>query len=159
PLSFAQERLWFLEQLQSLGSAYHEGLAYRLDGSLNIRALEQSFGELIRRHENLRTRFEVVDGRAFQTIDPVREYRLEVTDLSGLAADAREEEAQRLTQAEMRRPFDLARGPLFRASLLRLSAEQHVAVVTMHHIISDGWSLRSVLPQELGALYLAFSKG
>ena len=123
-------------------------------------ALERALGEVIRRHESLRTHFEVQDGEAVQVIEPARPFRLVVTDLSSLeSAAAREEALHPLMQAAVTQPFDLGRGPLFRASAVRLSSEEHVVLVTMHHIISDGWSMRSVLPRELGLLYAAFAEG
>jgi hypothetical protein len=160
PLSFVQEQLWLLDQLRPDGHEYNIPLAFRLEGSLDVGALERAFGELIRRHESLRTRFVMQDGEAVQVIEPVQPFRLTVTDLlSHGDATEREDALRPLMQAEMTQPFNLSRGPLFRASAVRLSSAEHVLLVTMHHIISDGWSMRSVLPRELGALYAAFAKG
>ena len=145
PLSLAQERLWFLEQLEPLGSAYNEIMALELEGALDQGALERSFAELVRRHESLRTRIETTaEGQGRQVIDPAGGFRLRVVDLSSWPEAGRREEARRQAQAEAQRPFDFSR-ELFRVSLFRLSAEEHVLVVAMHHIISDVWSLLGVL--------------
>ncbi|MFC5743626.1 non-ribosomal peptide synthetase [Dyella tabacisoli] len=157
--SFGQERLWFLDQLKLLGAAYHEGMAFRLEGELHLKALEQSFAELVRRHEILRTRFATVDGGPAQVIDAAGDFSLAVVDLESLSEEAREDRAEQISQEEFLRPFDLAQGPLFRVSLLRLAPQLHVVLITMHHIVSDGWSLMGVLPYELGALYVAYSSG
>ncbi|MES2758519.1 MAG: non-ribosomal peptide synthase/polyketide synthase [Pseudomonadota bacterium] len=159
PLSFSQQRLWFLEQLQQLGPAYNETLALRVEGALDLGAMERGFAELIRRHETLRTRFEAVNGEAAQVVDAESAFSLRLVDLTTLPDKQREPEAQRLAMEEMRRPFDLARGPLFRAALLRNAPESHLLVVGMHHIVSDGWSMRAVLTRELQALYGAFAAG
>ena len=142
-----------------MGATYHEVMGFRLDGALDVSALERSFEELIRRHESLRTRIATVDGVGIQVIEPAQRFHLEMTELSSLDASEREASLRRLMRAETEQPFDLERGPLFRASLLRLDAQEHVVLVTMHHIISDGWSMRSVLPRELSVLYAAFSQG
>jgi amino acid adenylation domain-containing protein/thioester reductase-like protein len=158
PLSFAQERLWFLDQFGLLGPAYTVAMALRLKGNLNVAALALSFGELIRRHESLRTRFELVAGSPAQVIDPCEPFALEVQDLSKLPETDRSVEVQRLSSEEASRTFDLSRGPLLHASLLKLDHQEHVLLLTMHHIISDGWSL-GVLHRELGVLYRAYSEG
>ncbi|MGB7926380.1 MAG: condensation domain-containing protein, partial [Pyrinomonadaceae bacterium] len=158
PLSFAQQRLWFLDQLEPNGASYNIPAAVRLTGQLNVDALEQSISEIIRRHEVLRTSFTVVDGQPRQVISPAGPFTLSVTELTHLAEAEREAEAQRLATTEAKRPFDLSRGPLLRVSLLRLGAEEHVLLVTMHHIISDGWSL-GIFTREVGQLYEAFCGG
>ena len=151
PLSFAQERLWFLDQMQPGSPAYNMPVAVRLLGDLDAGALESTFGELVRRHPSLRTTFAVAPGgRPVQVIHPAHRVRPPLLDLSGLAA--LDEEVRRLAAEEARRPFDLVRGPLLRTGLLRLSGPEHVALLTMHHIVSDGWSM-GVLIRELGALY------
>ncbi|HEV2727753.1 MAG TPA: condensation domain-containing protein, partial [Solirubrobacterales bacterium] len=132
--------------------------AMRLSGALDVEALERTFGEIIRRHEVLRTTFGVRGGRPFQVIAPAGEVKLCVEDLSELPEAEREAEAVRLALDESRRPFDLSEGPLVRVRLLRLSDEEHVALLTMHHIISDGWSM-SVLVAEVGQLYAAYARG
>ncbi|MDY6946861.1 MAG: amino acid adenylation domain-containing protein [Pseudomonadota bacterium] len=158
PLSYAQERLWFLEQLGLVGAAYNMAATIQLEGRLDIAALERSFCELIRRHETLRTRFEAVDGQAMQRIDAPVDFEVPVLDLSALPTPAEEREVRSLGREEALRPFDLQLGALLRVRLLRLSDEKHVMLVTMHHIISDGWSM-GVLIREIGALYEAFSRG
>jgi amino acid adenylation domain-containing protein len=157
-LSYAQQRLWFLDQLEPGSSAYNIPAAVRLQGALDVEALEQSFAEVSRRHESLRTRFAVLAGVPVQVIDEAGEFRLLVTDLSELEEDEREAEAHRVARAEAQQPFDLAVGPLFRARVLRLGAEDHVLLCTMHHIVSDGWSM-GLLIKELTSLYEAFTQG
>src|SRR5213078_4273213 len=158
PPSFAQQRLWFLEQFDPGKSVYHLLYAVRFDGSLNLNALEQALNELVRRHESLRTSFVTVDGEPMQAI--ARELKLEVPviDLLGLGKDNAEAEARRWWQIEGERPFDLTAAPMFRVHLLRLSADENVLVITLHHIISDGWSM-GVFLRELSALYQAFREG
>ncbi|RYZ40222.1 MAG: amino acid adenylation domain-containing protein, partial [Myxococcaceae bacterium] len=158
PLSFAQQRLWFLDQLQPGSDFYNLPAAVRLSGPLDVEALRRTFNELVRRHESLRTSFPVRDGQPAQAIAPATQAVLESEDFAALPAAEREAEAQRRAQQESQRPFDLAQGPLFRAKLLRLSATEHVLVLVMHHIVSDGWSM-GVLVKELGALYGAFTQG
>ncbi|MDQ3942480.1 MAG: condensation domain-containing protein, partial [Actinomycetota bacterium] len=158
PLSFAQERLWFLDQLEPGNPVYNRPAAVRLTGPLDVRALERGLSEIVRRHEILRTTFPAEAGRPVQRIAPPRPLSLTVTDLGGLPESEREAQARRLAREETRRPFELARGPLLRASLLRLGDEEHVLLLTMHHIASDGWS-DAVFFRELAALYEAFSTG
>ncbi|MEK6283902.1 MAG: amino acid adenylation domain-containing protein, partial [Acidobacteriota bacterium] len=157
-LSFSQQRLWFLNQLQPGSAVYNLPIALRLNGLLKVGALEQSVGEIVRRHETLRTTFVVSEGEPWQVITPPLSLFQPVVDLSALAETERESEMQRLMAEEARRPFDLAHGPLLRANLLRLAEDEHVALFTMHHIISDGWSM-AVLVQEIVTLYQAFSRG
>lgn len=158
PLSFAQERLWFLDQLGLVGAAYNMAMALKLEGDLNVKALECSFAELMRRHESLRTHFESAGGNPFQVIDPPHAFVLQVRDLSGLPEAEKASWVQQLGREEANRPFDLTRGPLLRASLLKLAGEEHVLLLTMHHIVSDGWSL-GILRRELSALYDAYCQG
>ncbi|MET0624306.1 MAG: condensation domain-containing protein, partial [Pyrinomonadaceae bacterium] len=158
PLSFAQQRLWFLQMLEPNSSAYNIPAAVRLLGALDVAALERSLSEVVRRHEALRTTFHLVDAQPVQRVAPAQEVRLPFTDLQGLPAQEREAHARQLITAEAQRPFDLAAGPLLRAGLLKLDEEEHVALLTMHHIVSDGWSIE-VLVKELGALYEAYSTG
>nr|WP_223759268.1 non-ribosomal peptide synthase/polyketide synthase [Myxococcus sp. RHSTA-1-4] len=157
-LSYAQQRLWFLDQFQPDSPLYNMSAALRLEGVLDVAALERAFAGLVRRHEVLRTSFEVREGRPVQVVSPASEWTLEVEDLSFLPTSEREEEALRLAREEARRPFDLTRGPLLRTRLLRLSEQHHLLVVTMHHIISDGWSI-GVLTHEMVALYEAAVAG
>ncbi|HKR15496.1 MAG TPA: amino acid adenylation domain-containing protein [Pyrinomonadaceae bacterium] len=156
PLSFAQERMWFLNQLDPHSSTYNMSTALRLGGSLNATALGQSFTELLRRHEALRTTFTNVNGRVVQVIAPEPAMALEFTDLSGVPDAQREAEAQRLLRTESQAPFNLAVGPLLRAHLWRLSEQDHLLLVTMHHIVSDGWSM-SILVRELTTFYAEFA--
>ncbi|MDY6949226.1 MAG: condensation domain-containing protein, partial [Pseudomonadota bacterium] len=158
PASHAQERLFFLEQLGLVGAAYNIPDAIQLEGRLDIAALERSFCALIRRHETLRTRFEAVDGQAMQRIDALVDFEVPVLDLSALPTPAQEREVRSLGREEALCPFDLQSGALLRVKLLCLSDEKHVMLVTMHHIISDGWSM-GVLIREIGALYEAFLRG
>ncbi len=156
PLSYAQERLWFLDQLGLAGSSYNMALPLRLEGVLDLAALEAGLLELVRRHESLRTRFEAPAGEAMQVIDPPGLFGLEVVDLGG--SKARDREVERRVREAAERPFDLAREASFRGLLLRLGPSEHVLLLTMHHIVSDGWSM-NVLSRELGALYEAYSAG
>src|SRR4029077_16895249 len=158
PLSFAQERLCVLEQIEAAGSAYNLAAGVRLQGRFDEDAFALALGEVVRRHEAVRTRCASIDGTPVQVIDPAGSFGLAFEDLSELPADERAAEALRRAGAIAGEPFDLERGPLLRAVLLRLSAEEHIVVVVMHHIVSDGWS-RRVLIQELGALYTAFAAG
>ncbi len=158
PLSFSQQRLWFLDQYEPNSSVYNVPSAQRLRGPLDIGALEHSLGEIVGRHEALRTTFSVVEGEPVQVIAPAASISLPVSDLSHFANSEREEEARRLATAEARRPFDLSQGPLFRATLIRLDEDDHLLLLTMHHIVSDGWSM-GVLHRELSVLYQAFSQG
>ncbi|HEV7516484.1 MAG TPA: condensation domain-containing protein, partial [Thermoanaerobaculia bacterium] len=163
PLSFAQERLWFLDQLDPGSGAYDVPAALRLRGALAAPVLAASFAEIVRRHEALRTVFAVAAGEPAQVILPATAAAatagaLPEVDLAGLPQGIRDGEARRLASAEARRPFDLARGPLLRLTLVRLAADEHLTVLNLHHIVTDGWSM-GVLVQELGALYRAFLAG
>ena len=158
PLSFAQQRLWFLHQLEPDNTAYNMPAATRLTGKLNIDALEQSLTEIISRHEVMRTIFGMEDDEPVQIILPAQPVRIPVVDLTHLSASEREAEATRLATVEAQQPFDLSCGPLIRFSLLRLGAEEHTLLLTMHHIIFDGWSI-GVLIDELTALYRAYNSG
>ncbi|HEX6911984.1 MAG TPA: amino acid adenylation domain-containing protein, partial [Longimicrobium sp.] len=158
PLSFAQQRLWFIDQLEPGGSAYNVPYALRLTGPLDVDALERSLSELVRRHETLRTRFPSQGGEPVQVIDPAGPVRIPVADLRALPPNEREERAQEMAVAEAARPFDLRTGPLVRAALLRLDDEEHALLFTLHHVISDGWSM-GVLIREVSALYGAFAEG
>jgi len=158
PLSFAQARLWFLEQLGDLGGTYHMRTRMRLRGELNRAALVRALDRIVARHEALRTTFAQVDGVPEQRIAPAGAvgFALAEHDLAG-AADARARFGQ-LAAEEAAAPFDLERGPLIRGGLIRMAADEHVLLLTMHHIVSDDWSL-GVLTHELGALYDAFRRG
>jgi amino acid adenylation domain-containing protein len=158
PLSHGQERIWFLEQLGLGGPAYNIAAALRLGGTLDVRALEHSFGEVIRRHEILRTTFEIVEGAVVQVIHESRAFHVEVSDLSRLHEADREAEVQHLASDDASLPFDLTVGPLLRVRLIRLGTTSHVVLVNMHHIISDGWSI-NVLIREVSSLYASFAGG
>ncbi len=157
PLSFAQERLWFLERLAPGSPVYHMPLLLRFTGTVLPALLERVLGEVIRRHEVLRTSFGDAEGEPFQVILPALPISIPVVDLASIGSGA-EDEARRLSNEEIQRPFDLTRGPLVRALLLGMSADQHFLVFTLHHIVSDGWSL-GVLVEEVGTLYAAFQTG
>ncbi|HEX8558455.1 MAG TPA: amino acid adenylation domain-containing protein [Pyrinomonadaceae bacterium] len=158
PLSFAQQRLWLADQLEPGDNSYNVPAALRLGGSLDARVLGRALSEVVRRHESLRTTFAVTGGEPAQVIHPASEMALEVEDLGAFAEAEREAEARRLAAEEAARPVDLAAGPLLRARLLRLSEEEHVLLLTMHHIVTDGWSM-GILVNEVAALYAAFLKG
>jgi amino acid adenylation domain-containing protein len=157
-LSFAQQRLWFFNQLDPGNSAYNLPAAVRLRGPLNLPALEKSLSEIVKRHESLRTTFGKVEGRPTQVIAPTLTIKLPVVDLRKLQASERETEVRRLVTAEAQRPFDLSQGPLLRGTVLRLGDEEHVGLLTMHHIVSDGWST-GILVREVATLYVAFCAG
>jgi amino acid adenylation domain-containing protein/non-ribosomal peptide synthase protein (TIGR01720 family) len=161
PLSSAQQRLWFAAQLEPDSSLYNLPTALRLAGPLDAAAVERALGEIVRRHEILRTVFESADGRPVQRVEPWRgrdHWSLPIVDLGALTAAAREPELRRIADEEARLPFDLARGPVMRTVLLRLEPGEHVALLDVHHIVADGWSFR-VLREELVALYEAFRHG
>ena len=157
PASFAQQRLWFLDQLEPNSPLYNIPAAVRLQGRLDVTALELTLNEIVRRHEALRTNFESLKGQPVQIIAPAVNLMLPRIDLGGLDAEERESAVQKLSAEEARRPFDLARDLLLRATLLQLGDEDHVVLFTMHHIISDGWSM-GVFIREVTALYEAFSE-
>jgi amino acid adenylation domain-containing protein len=158
PLSFAQESLWYLDQLVLGQPTFNVSAALRIAGPLDIEALRRAFEEVVRRHESLRTTFAVEDGRPVQAIAPSLPVPLEIVDLAGLPPEQRQAEAERRAEAEARRPFDLAAGPLFRATVFRLGEVDHTVLLAMHHIITDGWSF-GVAAAELSALYRAFREG
>jgi non-ribosomal peptide synthetase component F/acyl carrier protein len=158
PLSFAQQRMWFLSQLEPDSPFYNTPSAVRLRGPLDVAALQRCFEEIVRRHEVLRTTFTTEQGEPRQVIAPSLAVPLPVVDLTHLPESEREAEALRLASEEAQRPFDLSRGPVLRATLLALGPEEHVALFTLHHIVSDGWSIGVVL-RELWALYDAFRQG
>jgi len=158
PASFAQQRLWFLDQLEPNSAIYNVPSGLRLTGPLDIDALERSLNEIIRRHEVLRTIFSTVDGQPVQVILPSLVIPLPLINLSDGSESDQEHEVRHLSNKEAQKPFDLARGPLIRATLLRLDQQDHVLLLTLHHIVCDGWS-RGVLFRELSTLYEAYSEG
>jgi hypothetical protein len=156
PLSFGQEQLWFLDQIEPGGSTYNIPVGLRLQGRTNTSALEQSLKEIIRRHQSLRTVFPTLDGEPILRIVPHPGNVVRMTDVTRLGAES--DEQARLVQEERRRSFDLERGPLVRAALFFTAEEEQVLVLTVHHIVSDGWSM-GVLFKELGSLYDAYRLG
>lgn len=158
PLSFAQQRLWFLDQLKPGNPFYNISRSVRLKGSLNVAALEQSFNEIVRRHEVLRTSFTDVDGHPVQKIASALNITLPIINLGELLEEKREIEVRRLASSQARQSFDLTQDALLRTTLLRLKEEEHVLVFTIHHIVADGWSA-GIIVSEVAALYEAFSTG
>ena len=158
PLSYAQQRMWFFEQLAGGSASFHIPLGVRLKGRLHHVALEQTFNEIVRRHESLRTVFPATDDRPRQVIQEPTAFKLPVVNLSSLPPAERERHAAELAQKETLRLFDLARGPLLRLTLLRLAEQDHIIICTMHHIIADGQSFEIVIA-ELSQLYAALSEG
>lgn len=158
PLSFAQHRIWFNEQLQPGSSIYNLTAGVELKGMLAAIVLEQSFNEIIRRHEMLRTTFISVEGNPTQVIKQSQPIDLPLVDLSGLSRQQRQSQAARLSEEAGQRPFILSQGPLMRIFLLRLDEDEHLAAIVMHHIISDAWSM-SLLVEEIAKLYTSLSFG
>lgn len=156
--SFAQQRLWFQEKLTSGSGAFHLALGAKLKGQLNVSALEQTLGEIIRRHESLRTSFPMIDGELVQEIASPSRFSIPIIDLSRFDDADQDAISQRLVQSELSRAFDLAAGPLARAILIRHHDDECSIVCTLHHIISDGWS-RGLLVKEISLLYEAFRDG
>ncbi|HEX6524117.1 MAG TPA: condensation domain-containing protein, partial [Streptosporangiaceae bacterium] len=154
PLSFAQQRLWFINELEPGAGGYNSAVALRLTGALDLVALTGALQGLVARHESLRTTFDDVDGKGVQVIHPVAEFAVQMADL----ADAPEEALNQLLDSEYARPFDLRQGPLFRALLVHLAQDEFVLLLTMHHVITDGWSM-GVLTHELSELYTAAVRG
>jgi amino acid adenylation domain-containing protein len=158
PASDAQRRLWLVDRLRPGSAAYNIANAFRVSGPLDAAALERALGETVRRHEALRTTFAVADGEPVQVISPAGAFTLPIVDLAAIPPHEREAAAARRAAEEAARPFDLERGPLFRAALLRLEADDHVLLLTLHHVVGDGWSM-GVLYREMSALYAAFCAG
>lgn len=158
PLSYNQQGLWVLNQLMPGTSLYHTPMAVRLTGTLDASALQRALNAIVARHDALRTTFTTLDGSPSQFVAPEVRLDLPLTDLSGVAAADREAEAKRLLQHESRKPFDLSQGPLVRALLVRLAAQEYILLVTMHHIVTDGWSM-GIFQRELSAFYQAAISG
>ena len=158
PLSFAQQRLWFIDQLAPNSALYNIVAPVHLRGALNVAALQMALDMMVSRHEALRTRFASVDGAPKQVITEARPVDFRTTDLSAIAAAARKEEAYKLLRDDARRPFNLSSDLMLRATLLKLEAEEHIFLAVLHHIAADGWSL-GVFFREFSALYEAFSQG
>jgi amino acid adenylation domain-containing protein len=155
-LSFGQERLWFLYQMDPANPFYNLNTAARLTGLLDVGALERSINEIISRHEILRTRYQVIDGQPFGVVDPALKLTIEVTDLLKLPEHDRESEALKISAEYFQQPFDLGQGPLIRASVLKLGERNYLLLLSMHHIIFDGWSI-GILFRELATLYESYS--
>ncbi len=158
PLSFAQQRLWFLDQWEPGSPYYNIPTAVRLKGRMNVNVMQKTFNEIIRRHEVLRTRYTVVDGRPVLVVDDNVDAQVRLINLQDQAEDERDEETRRLASEETRLPFDLAKDLLVRASVIQLGREDSLFILVMHHIVSDGWSA-GVIIREIAALYSAFSQG
>ncbi|HYN85680.1 MAG TPA: amino acid adenylation domain-containing protein [Pyrinomonadaceae bacterium] len=158
PLSFAQQRMWFLNQLEPASVAYNVSFAARLTGRLDVAALRRSLTEVVRRHEALRTTFAEADGEPVQVIREAAEASLHVVDLGALPEGEREQEARRQAAEEARRPFDLVAGPMLRTTLYRLGEREHAVLLVTHHIVSDAWST-GVFMRELATLYEAYTRG
>ena len=157
PASFAQQRMWFIEQLMPVSGVYNIAGAIRILGPLNVTALERSMQEVVQRHESLRTRFTTMKGVPMQVIEVRADLKLVLEDLNALTERERPS-AQRLVREEVQKPFDLRRVPLMRAKLLRLGAQEHILVLTLHHIIADGWSL-GIIVREISSLYASIDGG
>jgi hypothetical protein len=158
PLSFGQQRLWLIDQLDPGSAAYNIPLAIRLHGRLRPAVLAAAVGEIVRRHEVLRTTFERVEGEPVQVVHDPAPLPLPLIDLGALPEGRRRAETRRVAAAEAARPFDLARGPLMRLTAVRVAPDEHLVVANLHHVISDGWSL-GVLVRELSVLYRAIDAG
>jgi len=158
PLSFAQQRLWFLEQLEPESPLYNICAAVRIEGALDVDALGMSVQTLVDRHESFRTTFSSADGIPVQIVSEKGSSSLAMTDLTGGPESNRMDEALRIAAEEFRRPFDLTRGPLLRLGLIRLGGQDHLLLITMHHIVSDGWSM-GIFIDEMAACYEAYASG
>ncbi len=158
PASFAQQRLWFLSQLQGSSAIYNIPCVLRLTGALNIKVLEQALSEIVQRHEVLRSSFKIHNGSLVQIISPKASLNLAILDLRSLQLAEQSQQVQHLATQSAQRPFDLETEPLVRVSILQLDKESHVLLVTMHHIVSDGWST-GIFIREVAALYEAFIQG
>lgn len=156
PLSFGQERLWFWDQLEPGSAAYNLRTAVKLNGRLHLPALQKSLNEVVQRHESLRTIFVMDKGRPVQAIQPSLELELPIVDLQQVPVQEREATFEQLAATEAQKPFDLAKGPLLRVTLLQTAPEEHILLITKHHTISDGWSI-GIFIRELGLLYTAFA--
>ncbi|HEU5130598.1 MAG TPA: condensation domain-containing protein, partial [Pyrinomonadaceae bacterium] len=158
PLSFAQQRLWFLDQLEPGNTAYNMPILLHIEGELDLDVLERCVAEIVHRHDILRTTITTAGGNPVQVVTAKENWYLPVVDLSGLPGDYSFAAAMRDAREEAQRPFDLTRGPLLRAVVWRLKGNNHLLLVSMHHVISDGWSV-GVFSTELSALYNAFKDG
>src|SRR5688572_30721688 len=153
--SFAQQRLWFLYQWEPHSAFYNINSALKLEGELDVAAFERCVNEVVKRHESLRTSFTTVEDEPVQIVHPESKARVTFIDLRGLSRSSLDAEMRRLAAEEAERPFDLSRTPLIRVCLLQLENASHVALTTLHHVISDGWSI-GIFYREVAALYQAF---
>ncbi|KTD46054.1 peptide synthetase, non-ribosomal [Legionella quinlivanii] len=158
PLSYAQERLWLLEQIETMGSTYNISGAIRFIGLFDNHAFEQALTEIVRRHDSLRTRFVADDETVEQIIDMPGKFKIHNIDLSNLPDEPRANETNHTLNTAASHVFNLSSGPLFRVTVIKLAPDEHIAVIVMHHLVSDGWSL-GVLTRELGACYTYYSQG
>src|SRR5215212_5507323 len=158
PAAYAQQRLWLLDQLQPGLAIYNMPMPVRISGKLDVEALEWSLNEIVARHDALRTSFAMIDAQLMQVVTPFRRFKLDCVNLSELHEDERESEARRLTVEDTETPFDLSIGPMFRVRLLSLSQSEHVLLLTIHHIICDGWSTQ-ILWAEISAFYQSYARG
>ena len=158
PLSYGQQRLWFMQQLAPESTNYNVPIALRFAGELDLPALMASLNEIVRRHEVLRTTFPAPNDEPVQLVSPPAPVLLSTTDLSHVARAEQDDAARGVRLQEAAQPFDLAAGPLLRARLVRLNEQRHELLLTLHHIVSDGWS-RGILIDELLALYAAYREG
>ena len=157
-MSYAQQRLWFMDQMERGSGLYNVPCAVRLKGEMKEEAMRRALGEIVRRHEVLRTVFKEERGEAVQVVEEAKEIEMEVVDLRGRREEEKEEEIRRESEEEGRKGFDLRKGPMLRVKALKVSEEEQVVLLTMHHIVSDGWSM-GILVKELGELYGGYSKG
>jgi len=158
PVSFGQQRLWFLDQLEPGTPLYNNPAAVLLQGKLNVQALKQALDEMVRRHEVLRTTFETEEDQPVQVIHPDLPVDMEQLDLRDVPEAERQRRAMEIAREQAQQPFDLTRGPLFRTALVRLADDEHLLILVMHHIVSDGWSL-SIFIQEVAILYKVLIAG
>jgi amino acid adenylation domain-containing protein/non-ribosomal peptide synthase protein (TIGR01720 family) len=158
PVSYSQQRLWFLDHLEVGKSSYNIANTLRILGHLDVKMLERTLGEVVRRHESLRTRFTELRGEPYQVIEDRVQVELPVVDLERVAEEEREPRARTLIREGVQQRFDLTRAPLFRVKLLRFNHEDHVLLLTMHHIVCDGWSM-GILVEEVSQLYTAYTQG
>ncbi|GHO82466.1 non-ribosomal peptide synthetase/type I polyketide synthase [Dictyobacter formicarum] len=158
PLSFAQQRLWFIERLNPENSLYNESCAIYIQGQLNLEAMEQALGAITQRHEILRTSFPVRNGTAIQYVHPWQPFKLIAIDLHSIAASQRLPQVKQLAEDEVRHPFDVAHGPLVRSRLYQLAKDEALFLVVVHHLVADGWSM-GIFFRELSTFYSAFCRG
>ena len=159
PLSFAQQRLWFLDQLEGASATYNMPVTVRLEGSLNLHALEQVFKEIVKRHESLRSNFLAENGQSRLVIHDTVDVQTRLIDISSIAPEQQEDRMMALAVQEAQTPFDLARDQLLRTTLVKLNEHHHILLLTIHHIVSDGWSIGNVLLHEITTLYVDYSEG